>query len=320
MKRINTIPKPLEPVISLGIQALAGAQSIGAEIDLQQNTATKIAAELHDLIGDSAAPLVPGKQSRFAEQKVVVKNAYSSRNVAIRAGREYCRLVIGVLKAGFGARWNSQWNAAGFVSPTLALPADPLPMLVQLREFLNANPAMEVPAIQMTAERAQALIAEIQGGHSLVAAARGELLRRKAARDQALKKLRRRLSGLRTELVQLLAPDDGRWNSFGFRRPADGRIPAEVTGLSLTPAGSGAVLVKWEEVSRADNYRVTWNAGSSGDESRIVTDSQCVFTGLPEGMVTFRVAARNAAGETAPAEVSIFDAHQSLAFVTGSES
>jgi hypothetical protein len=42
---------------------------------------------------------------------------------------------------------------------------------------------------------------------------------KKAARDTAVKTLRKRMRGLITELKQLLSGDDARWNAFGLNIP-----------------------------------------------------------------------------------------------------
>lgn len=312
MTTTNSIPESIDPIITLGMKALAGAQAVGADVDLGQNTAAKIAVDLYDFIGDSATPLVPGKQARHAAQKLVVKLAYASAAKAKRAGIEFCRLSIGVLKSFLGNRWNSQWNAAGFIQPTLALPVDPVPMLVQLREYFNANPDREVVALKITAVEAQLRITDIEQAQSVLAQARTEQITRKKLRDEALKKLRNRLSGLRAELAQLLSDEDGRWYDFGFHRPADGRVPAQVATLELIEAGPGIVLAKWEPVPLAEDYRVTWKPANSTEQSNEVgrfRATSCAITGLPKGIsIVVAVSARNRSGESVPAEKFTTDA------------
>lgn len=309
MLKTNIVPVSVAPAISLGIHALTGAQSIGAAVGLEQNTAAKIAADLYDLTGDPATPLVPGKQAKHAAQKAAVKLAYSAASAAREAGIEYCRLAIGVLKPVLGNRWNTQWNAAGFIAPSLALPKDPVPMLVQFREYFNANPAREVVAINITSARAQLRLTEIQQAHMTLGQARTEQINRKGQRDFALRTLRSRLSGLRSELDQLLSDEDGRWYDFGFRRPADGQLPDDVMGLVLTAGGPGIVLASWDSAALAENYRVTWRPSSStdpGTEVGLFTETECALTDLPSGVpLVIGVSARNGSGETTPVEAAI---------------
>ncbi len=308
-KRINTLPSTIDDIISLGNKALTGAVAIGAGIPLTINTTTAIAANLHDLIGDPATPLVPGKQAKYTAQKTAVKDAYAGARAAKKAGRAFCMLAIDVLKPVLGGQWNTQWNAAGFYLPSLKVPANPTPILIRLREYFNANPAQEVAALNVNATTAQLRLAAIQSAELAVAQARDLLLSRKADRDASLSGLRKRLSGLRGELEQRVSAEDGRWYDFGFRRPADGSIPSPVTGIVITPAGSGQLVVTWEPSARAENYRVTWKPNSSSDpaiDAGLFTDPQAVLSSVPSSVtITVTVSARNSSGETLPTEAAI---------------
>jgi len=303
------VPAGVDPVISLGTKTLAGALSVGDAVGLEQNPAAKIQLDLYDLSGDPATPLVPGKQAKYVAQKLAVKAANDAARAAVHNGREYCRLAIGVLKPTLGNRWNTQWNAAGFAVPSLAIPNDPVPMLIRFREYFNANPAREVAVLNVTAARAQLRVTEIQQAHVTLSQARNLRIDFKAARDESLKKLRQRLIGLRGELDQIIEDDDGRWYDFGFRRPADGQQPAPVTGLVLTPGGAGIVLASWAASTNAENYRLTWKPTSSAGEPTevgLTAETQFALTGLPSGLpISVGVSARNAAGETLTTEVTI---------------
>ena len=311
MKTNNTLPKAIDELISLGHKALAGAESKGTEIDLSQNNAPKIAADVFALAGDPAAPASPGAQAAYAAQKAVVADAYRVGAIALKAGREFCRVAISILKTVLGTRWNAQWNAAGFTAPTLAVPLDPVPMLIRFREYLNANPSREIAALGVTAVIAQQTLAAIQAANLAIGRARESLVARKAIRDAALRKLKKRLSGLRSELEQILEPGDGRWYDFGFARPRDGRKPARVGEVSATPAGAGTVLVTWKAAALAVSYRVTWRPANrpagEEDDAQIVRDEQWTLTGLPPGEpIVIAVASRNRSGESAPREVAAY--------------
>jgi hypothetical protein len=119
--------------------------------------------------------------------------------------------------------------------------------------------------------------------------------------------LRRRLSALRNELTMLIGVDDPRWYHFGFNRPVDGRIPEPVTGLTVAPVGPGALQVRWEPSSLADNYRVTRQIQGVDPEPvevGLFADPLAIVTSLPfEATVTIQVSARNSAGETLPTTV-----------------
>ena len=304
----NNIPQPLAGVINLAQISLTGAQAFGEAINLQHNPATAIAADLYNLIGDPATPLVPGKQTRYTAQVVAVKNAHTAKRAAIAAGREFCRLAINVLRPVLGNRWNTAWQAAGFHQPSLALPLQPLAMLTGFRGYFAENPTRENASLGVTAVLAQARITAINGAVLAVATAKDTRITRKAERDAALVALRSRLSDLRGELEQLLEDDEGTWYEFGFRRPIDGRQPAPVLNLVLTPGGAGIVLASWAASSLAENYRIVWRPSSGGatTEAGLVGETQFALTGLPSGVpIIIGLSARNSTGETAPTEAAI---------------
>lgn len=302
MKTNNAIPRSLKGLIGLGLHALSGAEAPGADELLGQNTAAKIATDLHAVTGDGT-PENPGAQDLYAAQRTAVANAYAASHAAIDAGRDFCRRAISVLKISFGARWNSQWIAAGFVSHSVAVPANPVPMLIQLRQYFGANPDREIPALGVTAAQAIVTHAGVQTVGLALSNARKKLLVLKKARDAAQKALRNRLSGLRAELDQVLADDDGRWLTFGFHRPAEGRAPEPVESVEITRTAEGAAMVKWPAATRATSYRVTCEIAGS-DEAPIFTglfhDTQCLIPKLPADVeIAISITARNRTGESA---------------------
>ena len=307
-KRKNTIPRPLAAVIALARNALKGAINFADSVDLAQNTPEKIGAETYDLIGDPATPSVPGKQALYAAQLVAVKAAYAAKNTAIHAGREFCRLAISLLRPVLGNEWNTAWQAAGFHLPSLALPSQPAAMLTALRGYFSANPAHENSQAGITAVAAEAAAAAIDAALVAVGGARRELVTLKVQRDRALKTLRKRLSGLRAELEQLLDDDSGKWYQFGFKRPADGRKPAPLEDVTVTVAAPGVVLVKWEAAPLAEGYRVSWKPEGGDPAPRkqpgLIAGTQATLCELPLGVpILIGVSARNPHGESKPTEL-----------------
>jgi hypothetical protein len=229
--------------------------------------------------------------------------------VALKAGRDFCRTGTGVLRPILGQRWNGAWIAAGFTEGSLAVPRVPLSMLLQFRSYLETFPAWESASIGFTAALAQARVAAIQSAVLARETAKGARWSVKAERDAAFQALRKRLSGLRAELGQLLSREDDRWYAFGFRRPADGKQPLPVMELVLLPIGSGTVMATWAVSSYATNYRVTWKPTASSDpatEVGLFAETQAVLTGLPAGVpITVAVSARNESGETTPTEAAV---------------
>ena len=85
------------------------------------------------------------------------------------------------------------------------------------------------------------------------------------------------------ELNRALAPDDSRWETFGLNIPANPRPPEPATALTLTTAGTGRVLAKWERGTRSSDDRVliqivgvdtAWReyAKSGGDGEHLIKD------------------------------------------------
>jgi hypothetical protein len=306
----NKVSRTYAALINHGLKAQTGAQTNAAVVNLEQNDAPAIATDLYDVIGDPGTPLVPGKQAILNTRNQAVKSAYAASRLAIRAGREYCRLGVSLLKPVLGVKHNGTWQAAGFLTPSLAMPQNPSAMLIEFRHYFEANPAQENAASGITAAQAQARVAAIQSTAVAVAAAETAQLTAKRARDLAVRALQKRLSGLRYELGQLLSREDGLWREFGFHRPADGQLPEVVESVILTPGLPGTVVVTWEAASLAENYRVLWRPEGSPIEGNtevgLFADLQVLIGGLPSGIsVLVRVTSRNNSGETDPKEATI---------------
>jgi hypothetical protein len=307
---IRAIPKTIPALVKACARALAGAQSSGATLGVAQNTATKIATDYHDYVGVPGSTTELGKRGVLNDKRDGVKVAREARHAAIAAGREFCAGAIDRLKPHLGRVWNAAWMTAGFTRGTLEVPrSNPLSLLLQLREYLRANPAREIASESFTAAQADTLAVAAETTEAALDAA--ITARRQAAQqsDAAIRQMGRRLSGLREELDRLLAPDDMRWHEFGFSRPVDSKMPEPVTGLVVTPGLPGQVLVQHAASARALDYRVSWTPQVSGGvptEVGLFADLAVTLSGLPSGLtVVVSVTARNAAGETQPAFVTI---------------
>jgi hypothetical protein len=305
----NKIPQSQVQVMNLALFGHSGAVAHGAAIGLEHNTAAHLLADIHDYAGNPATPLILGKQALLNAQLLAIKTTQVAAQAALKTGRQYCQASIALLRPVFGHRWNGAWNTAGFTAGNLRVPTVPLALLVQLRACFEANPAQESGAY--TAAGAQVQVTAIQAAIQARDTAKGARWSVKAARDASFKQLRHRLSGLRAELAQLITREDDRWYAFGFRRPADGKIPMPITGLVLTPGGAGIVLVSWPASSYADNYRVVWHpsSASSGEppiEAGLTAETQMALTELPSGVpIIVGVSARNDSGETDVEEATI---------------
>jgi hypothetical protein len=306
----NLIPKAADPLVTLGQTAYSAALALGDSTGLKQNTAAAILKDLERFVGQPGATPedvpVPGAQAIYHEavSAVVVSNA--AHRKAVTEGRDFCSTAIAVLKVSLGRRWSSAWSAAGFNTGSLAVPMNPEPLLMQLRWYFAAHPEREIAQIEITVAGAQRHLDSITQARQAANAALAARVLAKKERDQAQRQLKYRLSGLRTELDQLLDGDDERWYQFGFVRPTDGRAPAPVSKVIVRPGLPGEALVAWQRPRRAESYRVTWRIDAP--DSPVVnvglfSDFAVNIQGLPSGVtVLVGVAARNETGEAESAE------------------
>lgn len=304
----RSIPKTHPELLSLGVLALAGAEALGEEVGLMQNTPDRIRADLQALTGEAEPDAPSSTQGALNAERAELSRLRVTRRQAMKAGREFCAAAIDWLKLHLGRRWNPRWVAAGFGTGTLAIPYDPLSMLIDLRNYLRAHPEHALASPELTAARAEVLIGDLETANDAVTA--GSVRRRVARRnrDGAVQALARRLRGLRNELEQLLSRDDVRWHRYGFRRPIERRQPGSVEELALEPGPPGEVRLTWVPAPRAVNYRVRWWLKTSADEVTelpLLRDPRTQLRGLPAGEeIVCEVSARNAAGESLPTRVS----------------
>jgi hypothetical protein len=307
----RTIPTSIPALIAFSGRSLSGAQALGVTLNLAQNTAARILADRVDLVGEPGpTPTIRGKEAEWQLKREALKTAQATRRVTIKAARGFWSNAVDLLKLHLGRTWNPAWEAAGFTGGTLATAkGDPEPMLLRIRGYLRDHPAHENAPLNVTAAQADVHIAAIQAAVQGVDTASAASKQAAAERKSSVKRLIKRLSGLRDELDQLLTPDDARWYEFGFSRPVDPHMPGKVTGLTATPGQPGQVLVQHAASARAENYRVSWKPQvSSGEpmEVGLFADLAVTLSGLPSGTtIVVSVTARNAAGETQPAEVTV---------------
>jgi hypothetical protein len=308
----NTIPQSLDPLEISANHAEAGARSHGVAVGLKHNLAADIQLDKEAAFGRRQDPLNPdpnapiGKRAEHAQARAQAADARTGLRAALDAGREYCADATDILRPLLGRRWNSKWHAAGFAAGSLRQ-TDPVPRLGLFRAYFRLHPEHENVALKLTAAEADVQLAAIETAQSNSANKAALEATVKQERDEAIRQLRRRLSGLRSELDLLLGDDDPRWYQFGFSRPADGRIPAPVFAVTAESAGPGALQVRWDRSALADNYRVSrriQNVDLTPVEVGLFSDPLAIVSGLPTGAtVIILVTARNSAGETLPTEV-----------------
>jgi hypothetical protein len=305
---MTTIPRSKGGLVILTTRIHAGLVSSGTEAGITYNDAATFATDLHAVTGPPGAA-EQGLLARFDAAKAATAAAYAANEITIDDGHEFASKAIALFKTSLGNRWNSQWQAVGFTGGSLAIPANPLALLVSIRAYLRANPTKESVEFNVSAAQAEVRLNAITAARSGVDAARAAQSAASAASSAALDQLRKRASAFRKELSLLLEDDDALWYRFGFPRPVDGHIPAPVSELVLRAAVPGEVIAEWERSALADNYRVSRQVQGVDPQPialGLVSDPLTIIRGLPSGStVIVSVTARNASGETQPVNASI---------------
>ena len=286
----NEIPKSYDPLVQLLEDAADGARDIGVATGVKQNDEAALRAVLVALVGVPAGPAnvppaVPGLKALWNNakgDKTAKTGAFRSQKSTARVLATSC---VNILKPRLGNQWNNNWQAAGFINGSIAIPENPLTLLQQLRAYFENNPTHEVASMGLTADACEAMADLVSAASTASNGSNTAAGTAKQNLEAGIKAARSRLTGLRGELSQLLGDDDPRWYAFGFERPGDPETPEVPEHLTLVPGapGSGSVAADWDDARRAEKYRAIVTDGVTNAEiaSQLVNDSDATFTGLP---------------------------------------
>jgi hypothetical protein len=299
----RTIARTYPKIICQARTVLETLREMEEELGIHYNTSALLEQELFAALGDSSG----GAQGELNERRLSLVEARAMRDKAVATARAFCANAIDGLKARLGRRWNVRWQVAGFTQGSLAIPRDPTLILYGLRSYYRTLPGHEHAELGLTAAQAGTLVEAMNSAYSAVDLERSRRREARSNRDDAMERLRQRLSALHSELRQLLPRDDHRWRLFGFRRPIDKGQPDPVEGLELRPGPTAEeIIVQWTPSPRAKSYRVTKQVEGIDPEPvevRVVHDSMAIVSGLPaDAEVIIAVQARNRAGESKPSE------------------
>ena len=292
----NPIPDALSPLFALAEDMADGLHSHETTIGIKQNTEASLRADL------AAARVVV---DALANAKAAKDTFSSNLRVADSNARSFLKTVRGVLAPRLGESWSATWEPTGFPNQSTAVPAsqdERLSLCASLKTYFTANPAFEVPQLNVTAANADTLFTALSDAREAVNNGNTDAGKKKAARDTAVETLKTRMRGLIAELGQLLDDNDPLWEAFGLNEPGASATPDKPEALIVTPGAPGTLLVDWADARRAARYRV-WKQVVGVDAKPIavatVTDSDATLTGLPSGKtVNVTVTAVNDAGES----------------------
>ncbi len=290
----NRLPDGFAPLVFLAHNAFLGAEALGAEIPLLINTAPVIAA---DRAGAMLAEAQYGTaQGALPARFATLKSTRAEAEGFALTSRDW-------LKNFLGRHAGGQWIAAGWSARSIAIPEDDArlgALLEMLGNYLAAHPDQECAALNVTAARAAALNAALEGAVAAVNAQKASIGTKRAARDAGVETLRARLRGLRGELSQRLGAADPRWTRFGFNMPAQKVVPSVPQGVVVNAGGAGQLFVRCEASAHAKHYRFFTRATEGAEEIQLAGRSAeplFVISGLTPGK-TYEVLVR-AANEAA---------------------
>ncbi len=298
----NALPSKRDRVFALGDDMCEGAHDHEVAIGIKQNTAAVVRPAL-----DAAR----GAESTFGQCQVLRKTANAALTTADNAAKLFISRSKKRLSFFLGESYSTEWGAAGWPNNSLAMPTtqdERFNLVNSVKLYLTANPAQESPDMLVTAALALTCHATLSNARTALDLKVTENGQAKAARDMAEANLRKRMTGMITELETLLGPEDPLWHAFGLNRPADEDTPEAPSFTTASAGGSGIVLVDWDDPLRAERFRVwIWVVGVDTAFRAVETvyDSDATLADLPSGStVKIQVTSVNGAGESGPGPIA----------------
>ncbi|MEZ5387708.1 MAG: hypothetical protein R3F13_19540 [Prosthecobacter sp.] len=207
----------------------------------------------------------------------------STANAALEAADEgnitcinNCKLR---LKQLLGERWSTAWEPTGFPDNSTKLPTTQdkrFTLLDALKNYFTTMPASESADMGATAALCTAAWTAMSDARQGVADAADAQTTALAARDDAVRALRKRVRGLISELETLIADDDPRWEAFGLNIPANPAAPEGIATLTLTTPAAGKIHAEWSYATRMSGTRLL--------TKRIGLDDDFVNSGTADGL------------------------------------
>jgi hypothetical protein len=298
----NTLPAKRDRLFALGDDMCDGLTQHEVAIGIKQN---------NEAVLRPALAAARAAESTFGQCQVAKKAASAVLTAADAAAKTFIVNSRKRLSKFFGEAASMEWEAAGWAAGTTGIPTtqdERFALIESLRAHYAANAAHESVDMEVTAALALAAHTAVSNARATVGQKVTENGQAKAARDNAEANLRRRMTGLITELETLISDDDPRWHAFGLNRPADAETPEAPSFTTVVPGPNSTLLVDWDDALRADRWRVWIKVAGVDNDFRAaitVTESDATLTGLPVGAsVEVRVTSVNEAGESAAGPVA----------------
>jgi len=298
----NALPDPLDDLFTLAEDMADGCHNHQAAIGLKQNTETDVRTDLANAVT---------AQEQYQAALSAKTDLSTAVTVADSNGKAFISAASSVLAQILGGTWSQAWVATGFPDLSTGVPSTQSKrqaLLLSLQNYFTANPAYEINTPKFVVTAAQAGVLFKAFSDARVAAAEGNTAagNKKALRDDAAQNLRYRMSGLISELGQLLDDTDPLWLAFGLNEPGATNLPDQADGLALTAGPAGTVLAHWSSASRATRYRVFQQIDGVDPmpvNNLTTSESDATLTALPSGKtLKIYIIAANDAGQAAPSD------------------
>ena len=298
----NALPDKRDRLFALGDDMCDGAHTHEVAVGIKQNTEAVVRPAL---TAARAAELA------YGDAQVARKAANATLTTADNAARVFISNAKKRLSKFFGESYSTEWGAAGWPNNSTAMPSkqdERFDLVNSLKLHLTATPAHASVDMDVTVAIATTTYDNLSNARSALAQKVTEVGQARDTRDAAETNLRKRMTGMITELETLLSDEDPLWHAFGLSRPADEETPEAPSFTTATPGGAGILHVDWDDALRAEHYRV-WIliVGTDSDFHSVetVSDSDATLSGLTTGaMVKIRVTSVNGAGESLPGPVT----------------
>lgn len=296
------------PVKQSSLCALAADMADGCHT---HQTALGLAHHTEATVRAALANAVAG-QTAYGHAVAAETAASTDLAVADSNGKAFISAARKTLSPYLGEKWSGAWAPTGFPDNSLAVPTKQdarLTLLGALKTYLTDNPTQQNadPQVNVTSARAEALRAALEGARNTFKTRQQDTLKTKTDRAAAVAALRDEMTGLLSELADLLSTEDARWLAFGVPLPGTDHVPDRPEHLVLVAGSAGEVHADWTDTPRAEHYHVeTQIVGVEDTFKRLLTrdESDATLTGLPSGKaVKVRIVAVNAAGPSAPSDV-----------------
>lgn len=291
----NPMPTSYPGLVLLSQRCLNGATTQGADIPLLINTAARIAADRTAMLAAQAT-----YHAGCGNGPAVSTALKAARTAAYDFGRA----ARNVLENYLGTKHTEVWIATGFVR-NLSVPQTErglVALLTALESYLASNSDQENAALNVTAARAGTLLQSLTTARmdcdTVKAACRADRI----ARDAKVKAMQKRLTGLISELKQVISPLDPRWFDFGLNQPGAASVPAAPENVVAIPTLPGQLEVMCDPSVTATGYRFYYQRPILDPElieAGSASDPLFIITGLTPGeSYAIYVTATNAGGES----------------------